>query len=383
VEQDHRQIWQTFADYFYLFHGTPTGMWLNHILREVLGVEEKLTGESAQDIYNQISATLQSPEFTPRRLYKQFNVEVICTTDAAIDPLTHHQAVRESGWDGRILPTFRPDSVVNIYAPHWRANIDTLSNLTGLAVHNYATFIQALENRRAFFKTMGALAADHDAPTPFTAELSPQEADAIFQRALAGAATTDDGVRFTGHMLMEMARMSLDDGMVMQLHSGSVRNHNRLLFEQFGPDTGGDLPRPVEFTRSLQPLLNKYGNDPRFTLILFTLDESNYTRELAPLAGHYPAVKLGPPWWFNDSLEGITRFLHQVTETTGLYNLAGFNDDTRAYPSLPARHDLWRRVCANWAAGLVVRGIVDADDAAEMLHALAYTLAKKAYRLDN
>ncbi len=381
VEQDHRKIWQIFADNFYLFRGTPTGMWLRDELYAVFGVKEKLNGESAQGIYDQIAAKLESPEFRPRRLYEQFNIEVLCTTDAATDPLEHHQAIRASGWKGRILPTFRPDAVVNMDMPGWRENIDTLSQVSGIEVIDYQRYIRAIENRRAFFKTMGAAATDHAALTAYTEDLSPQEADAIFQRALKGVASAEDAKRFTGHMLMENARMSIEDGLVMQLHVGSLRNHNPLIFERFGLDKGADIPLQSEFTRNLHPLLNKYGNNPRLTLILFTLDETTYSRELAPLAGHYPALKLGPPWWFFDSLEGMKRYYTQVMETAGLHNTAGFNDDTRAYPSIPARHDLWRRVSANWIAGLAAQGIVDMEDAEEMILDMAYRLAKKAYRL--
>ena len=382
VEEDHRRIWQLFAEHFYLFRGTPTGMWLTHELHSVFGVQEKLTGESAQEIYDQIVERLASPAFRPRALFERFNIEVLCTTDAATDPLDHHRAIRESGWKGRVLPTFRPDAVVNINAPGWRTNIQKLSEVTGIEVSSYRALVRALEDRRACFKEMGAVATDHGALTAYTGELSDREAEAIFQRALKGQATAEDAVRFTGHMLMENARMSLEDGLVMQFHSGSYRNHNRLIFDRFGPDKGCDIPIQAEFTRNLRPLLNKYGNDNRFTLILFTLDETTYSRELAPLAGHYPAVRLGPPWWFFDSLNGMRRYFDQVMETAGLYNTAGFNDDTRAFPSIPARHDLWRRASANWIAGLVVQGIVDMEDAEEMAHDTAYRLAKQAYRLE-
>ncbi len=381
VEQDHRKIWQIFAENFYLFRGTPTGMWLKHELYDVFGVREKLDGDSAQRIYDQIAARLSTPEFRPRALFERFNIEVLCTTDAATDTLVYHRQIKESGWQGDIRPTFRPDAVINILTEGWRENIETLSKVSGIDVHSYSTFIQALEERRAFFKAMGATATDHAALTPYTAELSPTEAEAIFQRALRGEATADDEARFTAHMLMESARMSIEDGLVMQLHTGSYRNHNQPLFERFGRDRGADIPIRSEFTRNLRPLLNKYGNDPRLTLILFTLDETTYSRELAPLAGHYPAVKIGPAWWFHDSLNGMMRYREQICETAGLYNTVGFNDDTRAFPSIPARHDLSRRVDANWLAGMVVRGVVDMEDAREMIVDCAYRLAKRAYKL--
>jgi glucuronate isomerase len=382
VEQDHRKVWQTFADNFYLFRGTPTGVWLAHELYVVFGVEEKLNSATAQAIYDQVEAKLATPEFRPRALFERFNIEVLCTTDAATDPLTHHQALRASGWKGDVRPTFRPDALVNLLTPGWRANVDALSDASGLSVHSYAAFVRALEARRAFFKSLGATATDHAAQSADTAALSPAEAEAMFQRALRGQATPDDARRFTAHMILESARMSVEDGLVMQFHVGSVRNYNPPLFDRFGPDMGCDIPGQSEFTHNLRPLLNAYGDDPRLTLILFTLDESTYARELAPLAGHYPALKLGPPWWFHDSVNGMRRYFEQVMETAGLHNTAGFNDDTRAFPSIPARHDVWRRVSANWLAGLVVRGMVDLEDAHEMARDMAYGLVKRAYKLE-
>lgn len=386
VESDHRKIWQIFAENFHLFRGTPSGMWITSELVEIFGVRSKLNGKTAQGVYDQIAERLASPEFRPRRLYERFNIEVLCTTDAASDPLAYHAAIRQSGWQARILPTFRPDQVVNLETPGWREHIHKLSQASGIDVHDYRSYIQALENRRAFFKQMGAKATDHAALVPYTAELSPDQAERIFQRALRGDNNAPDKAadarQFMGHMLVEMARMSVEDGLVMQLHVGSFRNHNTAIYEAFGLDKGADIPTQTEFTRNLQPLLNRYGRHPRLALILFTLDETTYAREMAPLAGHYPALKLGPPWWFHDSLNGIQRYFDGVIETAGLYNTTGFNDDTRAFCSIPARHDLWRRASANWVAGLVTRKIVDLDDAHEMIRDLAYNLAQKAYRLD-
>jgi len=381
IEHDHRRIWQLFAEHFYLFRGTPTGIWLRDELRDIFGIEEKLSGISAQHIYDQIVERLASPAFRPRALFERFNIQTLCTTDAATDPLAYHAALQVSGWQGDVRPTFRPDTVINLNTPDWRDHISALSQVSGIDVHDYHSFIRVLEDRRAFFKRMGATATDQGILTLYTLELSAHEADVIFQRAMHGESTTGDATRFTGHMLMEMARMSIEDGLVMQLHPGALRNHNSLIFQQFGTDKGADIPIQLEYTRNLQSLLNKYGNDPRLTLILFTLDETTLSRELAPLAGHYPALRLGPPWWFFDSLNGIARYFDQVMETAGLYNTVGFNDDTRAFCSIPTRHDLWRRASANWLAGLVTRDIVDLDDAGEMIHALAYGLAKTAYKL--
>jgi len=381
TEKDHRKVWQIFADHFYLFRGTPTGVWLADELTRVFGIEEKLTGQNAESIYDQIEAKLKLPEFRPRALFKRFNIEVMCTTDAATDPLTHHQALRKSGWDGKIRPTFRPDAVVDLLTPGWSDNVKALSKASGINVTSYKEFIRALEDRRAFFKSMGAVATDHASETAYTAELSSSETEAIFQRALQGKTGLEDARRFIAHMIMEFARMSIDDGLVMQLHVGSIRDHNNLIYQRFGANMGADIPTQSEFTHNLRPLLNKYGIDSRLTLILFTLDESAYSREMAPLAGHYPAVKLGPPWWFYDSINGMKRYFDRVMETAGLQNTAGFNDDTRAFPSIPARHDLWRRVSADWIAGLVARGIVDLGDAHEMILDMAYRLVKRAYKM--
>ncbi|HEY9226801.1 MAG TPA: glucuronate isomerase [Gemmatimonadaceae bacterium] len=382
VESDPRKIWQRFAEHYHLFRGTPTGVWLDHELHELFGVRVKLDGESAGYVYDQIAERLTSPEFRPRALFERFRIEVLATTDRATDPLAAHRKVRESGWSGRVIPTFRPDAAFRIAAPGWRAELDALAAADGgVPIRDFSSFVAALEERRAYFKSLGATATDHGVVEPYTVRLSAERADAIFRRALAGEATAADQREFEGHMLVEMARMSTNDGLVMQLHAGAMRDHNSIVFERFGPDKGADIPLLTEYTRNLAPLLNAYGNDPRLTLLLFTLDESTYARELAPLAGHYPALRLGPPWWFHDSIEGMTRYREQVTETAGIYNTAGFNDDTRAFCSIPARHDLSRRVDANFLANLVARHRIDLDDARVMARALAYDLARETYRL--
>lgn len=381
VERDHRKIWRIFGENFYLFRGTPTGIWLEHELGEVFGVTEKLNGETASRIYDHLAAQLEKPEFRPRALFERFNIEVLATTDAATDTLEHHRKIRESGWTGRVIPTFRPDGIVNIDRPDWRENIKTLGEICGFEISSRRKLIRAIEMRREFFKQMGATATDHAARTPFTGELTEERAEDIFKRAWRGEKNEIKAKLFTGHLLIEMARMSIEDGLVMQFHPGSHRNHNRQIYQNFGWDMGADIPQQVEFTNNLKPLLDRFGNDKRLTLILFTLDESVYARELAPLAGVYPALKLGPPWWFNDSINGMNRYRDQVSETAGIYNTVGFNDDTRAFPSIPARHDLARRVDANWLASLVVRGIVDMFDAQEMIFDLTRRLIIKNYKL--
>jgi glucuronate isomerase len=381
ADVDHRKAWQAFADNLPLFRGTPSGIWLAHELSEVFGVTERLTSDTAMAVYDELSSKLATPAYRPRALFERFRIETLCTTDDSADPLASHAAIRDSGWSGDVRPTFRPDGVVNLGAPGWRARLDALAAAVGKEITTPAALVAALVERRSFFRSMGAVATDHAVETAFTATLEPAETEAIFARALRGEATADDARRFTGHMLIELAGMSVDDGLVMQLHVGSLRNHNRSVFERFGADKGADIPVTTEFTHNLRPLLDRFGNDTRLRLILFTLDESAYARELAPLAGHYPAVRLGPPWWFHDSLNGIARYFDLVMETAGIYNTAGFNDDTRAFASIPARHDVWRRASANWLAGLVMGGLVDEGEAADMAHELAYGLAKRAYRL--
>lgn len=381
VEEDSRKIWQLFAEHFHLFRATPTGAWLRHELEGVFGVTDPLDGAHAQAIYDQIQDRLSQDAYLPRALFDRFNIEVLCTTDAAGDSLEHHQAIRDSGWGGVVRPTFRPDIAVTLAHASWRTEIDRISAASGIEVRNYATYIQALESRRAFFKSMGATATDHAVLVPFTQALSDADASAIINRALAGQATQEESNRFGAHMLMEMARMSVDDGLVMQVHPGSFRNHNTRVFERFGPDRGCDIPIATEYTRNLHALLNRFGNEPNFTLVLFTLDETTYARELAPLAGHYPAVKLGPPWWFHDSIEGMLRFRHHATETAGFYNTAGFNDDTRAFPSIPARHDVCRRVDATFLAGLVTRHVLEDGEAHEVMTDLSYNLVRHVYKL--
>jgi glucuronate isomerase len=383
VETDPRRIWRRVAEHWYLFRGTPTGLWMTHELHELFGVREKLTAESATRIYDQVAERLRGDDFRPRALFERFNIEMLATTDAAADPLAHHQRIRASGWTygkDRVVPTFRPDALFRIAAPTWPAEVRALEAATGASITSAEGLVAALADRRRFFASLGATATDHGVEEPYTAELTPEQVERLFQLGRTGEATPADQRRFQAHMLMEMARLSVEDGLVMQLHPGALRDHNREIFARFGLDKGADIPLATEYTRNLQPLLDRYGNDPRLRLVLFTLDESTYARELAPLAGHYPALRLGPPWWFHDSLEGMRRFREQTSETAGIYNTAGFNDDTRAFCSIPARHDLARRMDANWLGGLVARHVVDMVDARAMARALAVDLARETYR---
>ncbi|MEM1042212.1 MAG: glucuronate isomerase [Bacteroidota bacterium] len=385
ADVDPRAVWRLFCSHYYLFAGTPTRAWLDYELHEVFGVEVVPSPETADRVYGQITERLASPEYRPRALFDRFGIEVLATTDAASDDLRHHAAIREANatgaWSGRVIPTFRPDAVMRIARAGWRDEIGALERAVGFEVGDYAAFVRALEDRRAFFREMGATATDHAAETPRTERLPEAEAERLFDRALRGEATPADEADFAAHLLMELARMSAADGLVMQLHAGSLRDHNDALADRYGPDMGADIPLRTEWTRNLRPLLAAYGNSERFRLIVFTLDESTYARELAPLAGHYPALLLGPPWWFHDSVEGMRRFRERTTETAGFFNTAGFNDDTRAFCSIPARHDLARRVDANYLGGLVARHQLSAAEARDIATALTVELPRRAYRL--
>ncbi len=381
VEDDPRAIWRRFAANFFLFRGTPSWLWLNHAFTTVFGIDEQPSAENADRLYDVIAGCLARPEFRPRALFERFNIEVLATTDSPLDDLKHHRAIRESGWKGRIVTAFRPDPVVDPEFPNFAENVAALAKITGRDTASWAGYLDALADRRAFFKSMGATSTDHGHPSARTADLARIEAEALFDRVKNGKAAPEDAELFRAQMLTEMARMSLADGLVMQIHPGSRRDHNPSIFKTFGRDKGCDIPGPTDYVSALKPLLDRFGNERDLTIILFTLDETAFSRELAPLAGHYPALKLGPPWWFLDSPEGMKRFRETVTETAGFYNTVGFNDDTRAFLSIPARHDVARRCDCAFLARLVAEHRLEEDEAFEVAHDLAYRLVKAAYKL--
>jgi glucuronate isomerase len=381
VETDGRRIWQVFADNLHLFRGTPSKMWLDHALIEVLGIEEPLRPDTAGSVYDAVAEKLALPEFRPRALFNAFNIEVLATTESPLDDLRHHDRIGESGWKGRVITAFRPDPVVDPDYEGFAENVASLGQIAGEDSADWHGYLRALAIRRAYFAGRGATSTDHGHPSAATADLAAPECARLFAKALAGKTDADEAELFRAQMLTEMARMSLDDGLVMQIHPGARRNHNRLVFERFGRDQGADIPGRTDYVAALKPLLERFGNEPGLSVILFTLDESAYGRELAPLAGHYPILKLGPPWWFFDSPEGMLRYRRVVTETAGFYNTVGFNDDTRAFLSIPARHDMARRIDCRYLAELVTEHRMGEEDAADVAHDLAYGLVKKAYNL--
>ena len=377
---DPREAWRLFAQHYDLFRGTPSRMWLDHVFYEVFGLRQSLSASSADLYFDQIGEQLATDEFRPRALMDRFNIELIATTEGALDPLTHHKALDQK-WSRRVVTTFRPDDVTDASRPDFSDNIAALGAMTGEDVGHWPGYLQALRQRRGDFAEQGATATDHGPATAQTANLSPAECETLYAKCVSGKASREEGTLFGAQMLTEMAGMSVEDGLVMQIHPGSFRNHNTQLFAEFGPDKGADIPTGTDYVQALKPLLDRYGNNKDLTLILFTLDETSYTRELAPLAGHYPCLKLGPAWWFHDSPEGMLRYRRQVTETAGFYNTAGFNDDTRAFLSIPARHDVARRIDCRFLAELVAQHRLREDEAHELAQDLTYNLAKKAYRI--
>jgi glucuronate isomerase len=380
-EADPREAWRLFADHYHLFRGTPSRIWLDWVFAEVFGLEVRLSTETADRYYDVITGQLASDTFRPRALFERFNIEVLATTESPLDTLEHHRTIRESGWLGRIMTTYRPDPVVDPEFEGFRDNLAQFSELTGEDAFTWPGYLAAHRKRRGFFREMGATATDHGHPSAATADLPYADAEALFAQVAAGSPSPADAELFRAQMLTEMAAMSRDDGLVMQIHPGSYRNHNPALFARYGRDKGADIPTRIDYVTALRPLLARHGNAADLTIIVFTLDESAYARELAPLAGHYPALRLGPAWWFHDSPEGMRRYREQVTETAGFYNTVGFNDDTRAFLSIPARHDVARRIDCGFLARLVAEHRLDMDEAADLADDLAYGLAKRAYGL--
>ena len=380
---DPRAAWSVFAANQHLFRGTPSRLWLDHVFAEVFGFDVRLDTETADLYFDRIGELLATPAFRPRALYDRFGIELLATTEGADDDLARHAAIRASGWHGRVVTTYRPDAVIDAEHEQFRPALAKFAALTGEDVATWQGYLAAHATRRQDFIAMGATSTDHGHPTARTANLPRADAEALFHRVMDhDSPSAADAEMFRAQMLTEMARMSLTDGLVMQIHPGSYRNHNRTLHRAFGRDKGADIPTRTDYVGALRPLLDAFGNEPGLSIILFTLDETSYARELAPLAGHYPCLTLGPPWWFHDSPEGMRRFRAMTTETAGFYNTAGFNDDTRAFLSIPARHDVARRIDCGYLAGLVAEGQIAEWEAAELAVDLPYNLARKAYKLD-
>lgn len=374
-----RSVFRLFAAHWHLFLGTPSRIWIEHVLHETMGIKTVLSAETSDAVYDQIAELLAQDRYRPRALFDRFGIEVLASTDAAVDLLPHHSAIGESGWGGRVIPTFRPDAVLDATDPSFAAGLYILETQTGCDLGSFAGYLAALRQRRAYFIARGATATDHGVEVVMTEWLS--DPNAMYLRLKSGEGTTSDAQRFYGHMLIEMAQMSVDDGLTMQIHAGARRGTNQALLQDFGRDMGADIPIAVDWVRGMEALLNRVGNNADLRILLFTLDETTYARELAPMAGHWPCLRIGPPWWFHDSPAGIARYFDRVVETAGYRNLAGFNDDTRAFLSIPARHDMWRRGVAVHLAGQMAKGYFGLSDAERLAELLAVDLARDAYGL--
>ena len=380
---DPRAAWAVFAQNYHLFRGTPSRLWFDHVFAEVFGFDVALEAGTADLYFDTIVEKLATPAFRPRALFDRFKIDFLATTEGAQDDLGAHQRVRASGWGGRVVTTYRPDGVIDVEHEQFAGAMTRFAEVTGEDVYSWKGYLAAHRKRRADFRRCGATATDHGHPTAQTANLSAVEAEALFAKIVGGRWTPADAELFRAQMLTEMAGMSVDDGMVMQIHPGAFRNHNAALFASHGRDKGADIPMRTEYVHALKPLLDRFASSTELSIILFTLDESVYARELAPLAGHYPCLKLGPSWWFHDSPEGMRRFREMTTETAGFYNTVGFNDDTRAFLSIPARHDVARRVDCGFLARLVAEHRIADWEAAELAHELTSGLVRRAYKIDS
>jgi glucuronate isomerase len=378
-ETDHRQIWRIFCENWKLFRGTSTRYWLEHELVDIFGVTTEPDASTADALYDQLSATLELPEFHIRPLFDRFNLEILSTTDAPASDLAAHAQLASEGWGARVVPTFRPDALFYPDRGSWAHGIAALAASSGIDISDYVGFLAALRQRRFAFAAAGARSSDHGHLNADTQPLDQADAGRIFEAALRAPVDAQTASAFAANMLFETARMSLDDGLVMQLHPGIQRDYSREEFRRFGSDQGFDIPVHVEFTRALQPLLGAFGHDKRFRMVLFTVDETVFSRELAPLAGAFPSVRLGAPWWFLDTPGGMTRFRELTTDTAGFYNTSGFVDDTRAFASIPARHDLARRMDAGFLAKLVAEHRLPLDEAIEVAIDLSYNLPLQSY----
>jgi glucuronate isomerase len=380
LRADPRALWAAFVDHRHMYAGTATGYWLEAQLRDLFAVD--LDSATPAASFDRISQLLREPRFRPRALFTRFNIEVLATTDDPLADLLHHRLLTEdAGFDARVLPTFRPDAYIDPSNPQFIERAAALSDWAGASRDDLSAYLEALEARRAHFVSAGAVSADHGVVEPFTVELDDSEAAALFRDAVRGAIDPAGARLLQGHFLMKMAEMSVRDGLVMTVHAGVHRNHSAEMYRRAGPDTGHDIPVATTFTENLRPLLSRFGLVKDFHLVLFTVDESTASRELAPLAGFYPSVYVGAPWWFLDAPDASQRFRAAVTETAGFYRGSGFIDDTRAFTSIPARHDMSRRLDAGFLARLVGEGRLSLGMAHRVAEDLVVAVPRKAFKL--
>lgn len=381
-EAASRAAFRLLCSHWDAYRGTPVRFWLDAQLADIFGVTVRPSAETADAIYDQIAECLTKPEFSARALYARFGIEVLATTDDPCDDLSFHAALRDDPtWTSRVVPTFRPDRYLEPLGPTWLDDVERLGEVTGLETSEYDGFLAALAERRRYFVAHGAVSADHSHADARTDVLSGREADRLFTLARKQEATEAEATALRRHLVSEMGRMSCDDGLVMTLHPAVRRSHHGPTAQRYGADVGSDIPLQVEFTDALRPLLERYGTHPNFHLVIFTLDETTFSREIAPLAGFYPSVYAGAPWWFLDAPDAIRRYRAAVTETVGFGKTSGFIDDTRAFCSIPARHDMSRRLDAGYVAQLVAEHRLELDEAHEVMTELVVDNPRKVFKL--
>ena len=380
--QESREAFRILCANWKLFRGMPVKFWLESQLSEIFGIQTQPSARQADAIYDLIDAQLKTPEFRPRALYERFGIEFLATTDDPADDLAFHDALAaDPTWKGRVAPTFRPDKYLEPAAPAWNDLVDRLAEVSGIDTSTYAGWVAAMENRRAYFKSRGAVSTDHSHRDARAEALPPAQAERLYAQARSGSISAEDADTLRRDFMFQQARMAADDGLVMTLHPGVYRNHHTPTFEGFGADVGCDIPTTVEFTRALQPMLAAFGTAENFQVVVFTMDETVYSRELGPLAGFYPSVFIGAPWWFIDAPEAMARYRGALTEAAGFTRTSGFIDDTRAYLSIPARHDMNRRVESAYLATLVADHRLTLDEALDTAHDLVVTNPRKAFKV--
>ncbi|MFF5792914.1 glucuronate isomerase [Paeniglutamicibacter sp. NPDC012692] len=375
--------WKTFCRNWDLFDGTASGYWLRQEFVDVFGLDDLDISEATAEVtFKTLQAKIDEPGFRPRALMDSFNIEVLATTDDPLDPLDAHRALAaDPTFASRVLPTFRPDAYIKFWGAGFAQKADALIQTAGDGATGYDGYLRAMANRRRYFVEHGAVSSDHGSHSAATLRLSRGEAASLFEKGIAGTATMAEGYAFEAHMMYQQAAMAVEDGLVMTMHPGVHRNTHSSTLKKFGPDTGHDIPFSVDFSTGLQPLLEDFGTAKGFHFIPFTIDETVFSREIAPLAGFFPSVYIGAPWWFLDAPDAMMRFRSAVTETAGFSRSSGFIDDTRAFCSIPARHDASRRIEASFLARLVAEHRITEDRAHEIIVDVVDGAPRRAFKL--
>jgi glucuronate isomerase len=377
-----RRAWRALCNHWHVFRGTPVRSWLEAELGDIFEVTLRPSADTADELYDHLAERLTQPAYRPRALFERFGIEVLATTDDPADDLAVHAALAaDPSFPGRVIPSFRPDRYLEPARPDWPELVAALGAVADVDTATADGYLEAFRVRRRYFRDHGATSTDHSHEDARAEPLGPADADRIHRLALTGDASEAEATAYRRHLVFEMARMATEDGLTMTLHPGVRRNHHGPTYERFGGDTGHDVPIRGEFTDALRPLLEAFGTHPDLTLVLFTLDETTWGGELAPLAGFYPSVYVGAPWWFFDAPDAVRRFRSVVTETAGFSRTAGFIDDTRAFCSIPARHDMARRLDSGHLAQLVAEHRLDEDEALATAVDLVTGRPREVFRL--